>query len=82
LLCDRRTHARDDFTPNENWAEFDGLEDCVEKICFWLDHFGQARTLAERCHQHVLSQHTYKNRAVKLHETLLDWHRGISGELL
>lgn len=82
LLCDRRTHARDDFTPNENWAEFDGLDDCVEKICFWLNHFQQARSLAERCYQHVLSQHTYKNRAAKLHDALLDWHRSISGERL
>jgi len=80
LLCDRRTHARDDFTPNENWAEFDGLEDCVEKICFWLDHFGQARALAERCHQHVVSQHTYKNRAAKLLDTLLSWHKGLRGD--
>jgi spore maturation protein CgeB len=80
LLCDRRTHARDDFTPNENWAEFDGLEDCVEKICFWLDNFGQARALAERCHHHVLSQHTYKNRAAKLLDTLLSWHKGMRGD--
>ena len=80
LLCDRRTHARDDFTLNENWAEFDGLEDCVEKICFWLDNFGQARALAERCHHHVLSQHTFKNRAAKLLDTLLSWHKGMRGD--
>jgi spore maturation protein CgeB len=79
LLCDRRTHAREDFTLNENWAEFDTLDDCVEKILFWLDNFGKARTLAERCHQHVLSLHTYKNRASKVHETLLAWHAGARG---
>ncbi len=77
LLCDRRTHARDDFTPGENWAEFDGsLDDCVAKIEHWLTHFDAARDLAERCHAHVLANHTYAQRAEKLHRILLDWHAG------
>lgn len=81
LLCDRRTHARDDFTPSENWAEFDGLDDCVGKIEYWLAHFDAARGLAERCHAHVLAHHTYANRAEKLHSALLDWHGGKRGRL-
>ncbi|MBL8399231.1 MAG: glycosyltransferase [Candidatus Accumulibacter sp.] len=75
LLCDRRTHARDDFTPGENWAEFDGVDDCVEKITYWLAHFDLARDLAERCHHHVMTHHTYAHRARTLHQTLLDWHQ-------
>ncbi|HMW17544.1 MAG TPA: glycosyltransferase [Accumulibacter sp.] len=75
LLCDRRTHARDDFTPGINWAEFDGLDDCVDKIVYWLAHFELARDLAERCHRHVMTQHTYAHRAQTLHQALLDWHR-------
>ena len=74
LLCDRRTHARDDFTIGENWAEFDGLDDCVARIRDWLSHFGAARDLAERCHHHVMARHTYHNRAETLHATLLAWH--------
>ena len=81
LLCDRRVHAHDDFIINENWAEFEGLDDCVEKISFWLDHFKQARDLAERCHQYVLNRHTYAHRASKLHKTLLRWHDGIRGNM-
>lgn len=81
LLCDRRTHARDDFTPGENWAEFDGLDDCVAKIEYWLAHFDTARALAERCHAHVLAHHTYAHRAGKLHNALLDWHAGKRGRL-
>jgi len=81
LLCDKRTHARDDFTPGENWAEFDGLDDCVAKIEYWLAHFDEARDLAERAHAHVISHHTYTHRAATLHQALLDWHAGKRGRL-
>lgn len=81
LLCDKRTHARDDFTPGENWAEFDGLDDCVAQIEYWLANFSAARDLAERCHAHVLAHHTYANRAVTLQNALLDWHAGKRGRL-
>ena len=81
ILCDRRTHARDDFTPNENWAEFDGLDDCVAKIEYWLSDFNAARALAERCHTHVLTRHTYAHRAEALHQALSAWHEGARGLL-
>lgn len=81
LLCDRRTHAQDDFTPGENWAEFDGLDDCVAKIEYWLANFSAARELAERCHAHVLRHHTYAHRAATLHNALLAWHDGERGRL-
>ena len=79
LLSDRRTHARDDFTPGENWAEFDGLDDCVAKIEYWLANFAAARQLAERCHAHVMERHTYAHRAATLHQALADWHAGKRG---
>lgn len=81
LLCDRRTHARDDFTLGQNWAEFDGLDDCVAQIEFWLANFAAARDLAERCHAHVMAHHTYAHRAATLHQALLDWHQGKRGRL-
>lgn len=74
LLCDRRTHAQTDFTPGLNWAEFDGLDDCVAQIRHWLAHFDDARDLAERCHHHVMTHHTYTQRAQTLHDALRDWH--------
>ncbi|MCX7157298.1 MAG: glycosyltransferase [Rhodocyclales bacterium] len=81
LLCDKRTHARDDFTPNDNWAEFDGLDDAVTQIEYWLANFAAARDLAERCHAHVMARHTYANRAETLHQVLLEWHEGKRGRL-
>lgn len=77
LLCDKRTHARDDFSVGENWAEFDvvdGVEDCLTQIKFWLAHFQSARDLAERCHEQVISFHTYRQRAETLTQALLAWH--------
>lgn len=74
LLCDKRTHARDDFTPGENWAEFDGLEDCVEKIQYWLSNFDKTRDLAESCYYHILKHHTYAHRAEKLVNNIYAWH--------
>ncbi|MDP2132990.1 MAG: glycosyltransferase [Sulfuritalea sp.] len=81
LLCDKRTHARDDFTPGKNWAEFDGLDDCVAQIESRLANFAATRELAERCHAHVLAQHTYARRAATLHQALLNWHDGKRGRL-
>lgn len=74
LLCDKRTHASIDFNIGRNWAEFDGLEDCVTQIKYWLTHFQDARDLAERCHNHVLTYHTYHKRAETLTQALLAWH--------
>lgn len=79
LLCDKRTHAADDFSLGENWAEFEGLDDCVEKIEYWLTHFDSARSLAERSYHHVAACHSYGHRAVKLHQALLAWHAGRRG---
>ena len=76
LLCDRRTHAKDDFTPGEDWADFNGLEDCVAQIDHWLANFGMARELAERTHASVLARHTFAHRAATLHGALLAWHAG------
>ena len=79
ILCDKRTHARDDFSVGDNWAEFDGIDDCIDQIRYWLEHFDQARNLAERCYRHVLANHTYAHRAAKLHHALLAWHEGQRG---
>lgn len=74
LLCDKRTHASDDFTIGENWAEFDGIDDCIAQIEHWLAHFEAARDLAERCHNHVTACHTYRDRAMTLKYALIAWH--------
>jgi spore maturation protein CgeB len=70
LLSDRRRHAPEDFAPDER-AEYDGPEDCVEKIRHFLAHSDEARAVAERARTRVARDHGYRNRA----ERLLDFAR-------
>jgi spore maturation protein CgeB len=63
LLCDRRSHARDDFTPGVDWAEFDGLDDAWRRSSTGWRTSSAARELAERCHATVMARHTYAHRA-------------------
>lgn len=81
LLCDRRIHARDTFIPGTNWAEFEGLDDCMVQIEYWLANFAAARGLAEACHVHVMTSQTYAQRADALLQALQAWHAGQRGTL-
>ena len=65
LLSDARRHASEDFAIDEH-AEYRDLEDCVSKIRHFLDHFGEARAIAERAHARVALDHGYRNRASRL----------------
>jgi spore maturation protein CgeB len=76
LLCDKRTHAIDHFQFGSNWAQFDGIDDCLVQIESWLDNFSMSRDIAERAYDHISSHHTYRNRAEQLHMLLNDWHEG------
>jgi spore maturation protein CgeB len=70
LLADRRRHAAEDFAVDER-AEYDDVDDCVRKIRYFLAHFEEARTIAERARARVARDHGYRNRAARL----LDWAR-------
>jgi len=65
LLSDRRRHAADDFAADER-AEYDGIDDCVRNIRYYLEHFGEARAIAERARARVARDHGYRNRAARL----------------
>jgi spore maturation protein CgeB len=66
LLSDERKHASDDFDLASEWAGFTDLDDCVEKIQYWLAHFERSRRIAEAAHARVLKHHTYELRARNL----------------
>ena len=74
LLSDERCHARDDFVPGVEWASFQGMEDCLTQVQFYLDHFAESRRLAEAAHHRVWRDHTYAHRAQRLLATLQGWH--------
>ena len=66
LLTDERRHAGDDFDLATEWAGFTDLDDCVEKVRYWLAHFEESRRIAEAAHARVMRDHTYEQRALNL----------------
>ena len=75
MLCDERKHAADTF-PREAWAEFDGLDECVARIKFFLANFSQSRDKAEMLHREVMAGHTYAIRAQQLLTLVKEWQDG------
>ncbi len=73
LLSDDRGHAADDFGIGEEWVSFDSMDDCVEKVRYYLANFAQARRIAEAAHARVMRDHTYVNRARSLVGAALAW---------
>jgi spore maturation protein CgeB len=67
LLSDRRRHAAQDFAADE-WADYNGLEECAARIRHFLARFDEARGIAERAQGRVTRDHGYRKRA----ELLLD----------
>jgi len=65
LLSDRRRHAQDDFAADE-WADYDGLDDCVARIQEYLAQPAKARDIAERARARVMREHLYRHRAARL----------------
>lgn len=74
LLSDARRHARDDFAADE-WADYAGLDDCVERIREALAHHERTRALAERAHARVMRDHLYRHRAARLLDFARDAER-------
>lgn len=65
LLSDRRRHATDDFAPDE-WADFEGIEECVSQVRLYAARLDLARGIAERAHARVARDHGYRHRARRL----------------
>lgn len=66
LLSDARRHAADDFDLAREWASYDGIDDCIVKIRYYLAHFEETRHIAEAAHARVLRDHTYAHRVHRL----------------
>jgi spore maturation protein CgeB len=73
LLSDFRKHAPDDFEPGQQWVSFGDLDDCVDKVRFYLNRFDEARAIAERAHTRVMRDHTYTHRAARLVDAARRW---------
>ncbi len=66
LLTDERVHARDDFIEGGEIVMFKDLNDCFEKIKYYLNSPEKRRRIAENAYKRVVGEHTYKHRAEKL----------------
>lgn len=63
LLSEERKHATIDFVLGQEMITFKNLEDCIEKIKYYLANFGKARWIAENAYKRVYQEHTYYHRA-------------------
>jgi spore maturation protein CgeB len=73
LLSDERRHARDDFQPETEWADFGDIDECIARIHHYLAHPDEARAIAEAAHRRVMRDHTYERRAQSLLATITSW---------
>lgn len=74
LLTDRRTHTADSLEVGQHLDDFGDMDECIEKIRYYLAHFDHNRDMAEAGWRYIMRHHTYANRAETLHRALLDWH--------
>ncbi|MEW6162061.1 MAG: glycosyltransferase [Nitrospirota bacterium] len=66
LLMDDRVHIKDDFSIGDEVVTYSDIEDCKNKIFYYLDKHEERRRIAERAYQKVMKEHTYMHRARKL----------------
>ncbi len=66
LLAENRVHIKDDFIIGEEVVTYSNIEDCKDKIFYYLDKHEERRRIAENAYHRVMKEHTYKHRAIKL----------------
>lgn len=70
ILTERVPHLERYFVPGEEIAVYDGLDDLVEQVAYWLENEAERRTVAEAGHRRVLAEHTYDHRFNAIFEVL------------
>lgn len=75
LLSDEREHAANDFMVGQELITFKGLEDCLRKIKYYLEHFEESRWIAENAYKRVYKEHTYYHRAQMIIKLIEDFKR-------
>lgn len=62
LLSNYQEDFLDYFTPGEDFDYYDGVDDLLAKIDYYLSHEKERRQIAENAAHKVLTEHTYENR--------------------
>ncbi|HEY4372686.1 MAG TPA: glycosyltransferase [Burkholderiales bacterium] len=71
LLTDKRRNIADLFAPDREAVIYDGLDDCIEKMRWLIDHPAQAREIGAAGQARTLRENTFRQRAEQLHSHIL-----------
>jgi spore maturation protein CgeB len=74
LLTDEREHGSDDFIEGDEIVMFTDVNDCLQKILYYLDRHDERRRIAENAYNRVIREHTYIYRAEKLLAAVRELH--------
>lgn len=69
FLLTERLSPENPFT-DEELVQFDTIDDCMDKISFYLKEQGLRETIAQKGHQTACHKHTYTVRASEIVETM------------
>ena len=62
LLTDRKSNLSDIFKENEECVAYAHVDECIEKIGYYLEHESERQKIARAGQQRVLSDYNYKKR--------------------
>ncbi len=66
LLMEDRVHVRNDFNIGDEAITYSDIEDCKDKILYYLHRHEECRRIAENAYHRIYREHTYEHRAGKL----------------
>jgi spore maturation protein CgeB len=70
LLTERVPHLERYFELDREVAVFDGADDLLDKVRYWLEHDEDRRQVAEAGYRRVMSEHTYDHRFAAIFDEL------------
>jgi spore maturation protein CgeB len=70
LLTERVPHLERYFELDSEVAVFDGPDDLVDKVRYWLEHDEERQSVAGAGYRRVMSEHTYDHRFAAIFEEL------------
>lgn len=70
LLTERVPHLERYFELGREVAVFEGADDLVDNVRYWLEHADERRQIAEAGYRRVISEHTYDHRFAAIFEVL------------
>lgn len=66
LLTDSLSDLSELFAPGSEVAAYEGIQDCLNKISYYLKHADEAEDIARAGQQRTLVEHTYRNRVSQM----------------